>query len=59
MPNKPDKLAALLRITELCHEIRKHDQNYYVQATPTITDLDYDRKLRELTDLEKIGRAHV
>ena len=53
MPNKPDKDAATLRMTELCQEIREHDHNYYVQATPTITDLDYDRKLRELTDLEK------
>ena len=53
MPNKLDKDAALLRITELCQEIRVHDHNYYVQATPTITDLDYDLKLRELTDLEK------
>ncbi len=53
MPNKPDKNNAALRIAELCQEIREHDHNYYVLATPTITDLDYDRKLRELTDLEK------
>ncbi len=53
MPNKPDKNNAALRIAELCQEIREHDHNYYVLATPSITDLDYDRKLRELTDLEK------
>ncbi len=53
MPSKPDKKNAALRIAELCQEIREHDHNYYVLATPSITDLDYDRKLRELTDLEK------
>ena len=53
MPNKLDRDAAMLRMTELCQEIREHDHSYYVQSAPTITDLDYDRKLRELTDLEK------
>jgi len=53
MPNDPDKNNAVLRVAELSREIREHDHNYYVLATPTITDLDYDRKLRELTDLEK------
>ncbi len=53
MPNDPDKDNAVLRVAELSREIREHDHNYYVLATPTITDLDYDRKLRELTDLEK------
>ncbi len=38
---------------QLCQEIREHDYHYYVQATPTITDLEYDRKLRALSDLEK------
>ncbi len=53
MPNKPVINNAELRVAELSREIREHDHNYYVLATPTITDLDYDRKLRELTDLEK------
>lgn len=53
MPNKLDKTDAVVRIAELSREIREHDHNYYVLATPTITDLDYDRKLRELTDLER------
>ena len=53
MTNKPDKEYAVLRVAELSREIREHDHNYYVLTTPTITDLDYDRKLRELTDLEK------
>ena len=52
MANNSDRDVARVRIHELCQEIREHDQRYYVQAAPTITDLEYDRKLRELTDLE-------
>ncbi len=48
-----DQNIAKLLVTELSQEIREHDHNYYVLATPTITDLDYDRKLRELIELEK------
>ncbi|MEQ1826499.1 MAG: NAD-dependent DNA ligase LigA [Pirellula sp.] len=40
------------RMEELTHQIREHDRNYYVLAAPTISDLDYDRLLRELSDLE-------
>jgi DNA ligase (NAD+) len=39
-------------IDELRAEIREHDRRYYVDAAPTITDLDYDRLLRRLQDLE-------
>lgn len=52
MENKLKKGDAKARISELSDEIREHDHNYYVLANPTITDLEYDRKLRELTDLE-------
>ena len=52
MPTKLEKVAAIQRIAELSLEIREHDHKYYVLATPTITDLDYDRKLRALSDLE-------
>ena len=37
----------------LADEIRRHDHSYYVQATPSITDQDYDRLYRELLDLER------
>ncbi len=59
MPNKPDGDRAKVRIDQLCQEIREHDYSYYVQATPTVTDLEYDRKLRELTDLEKEFPEHA
>lgn len=33
-------------------EIRTHDYRYYVLADPTVTDLEYDRLLKRLTQLE-------
>ena len=41
------------RHAELTGEIRRHDYAYYVEARPTISDPDYDRLYRELTDLEE------
>jgi DNA ligase (NAD+) len=41
------------RIAELRAEIREHDRRYYQEAAPEITDLAYDRLLRELRDLEE------
>ncbi|WP_425400569.1 NAD-dependent DNA ligase LigA [Aeoliella sp.] len=40
------------RIQQLRDEIREHDRRYYVDATPTISDRDYDRLLEELKKLE-------
>jgi DNA ligase (NAD+) len=48
-----NEYEAKLRIDELVRSIREHDRNYYVLATPTITDLEYDRLLKELQELEK------
>jgi len=39
-------------IEELRREIRRHDQLYYVDAAPDISDRDYDLLLSELKDLE-------
>ena len=33
-------------------EIRRHDRLYYVDASPEITDLEYDRLMRRLVALE-------
>ncbi|PTQ94084.1 DNA ligase (NAD+) [Mucilaginibacter yixingensis] len=41
------------RIEELSAELKQHNYNYYVLAMPTISDFDFDKKLRELADLEK------
>jgi len=40
------------RIARLVDEIQQFDREYYTLAKPTVTDLEYDRKLRELKDLE-------
>ena len=44
---------AAKRIEELTQVIRLHDRAYYVEARPTISDLDYDRLLQELSALEE------
>ena len=40
------------RVEELRGEIRRLDRLYYVEATPDVSDLEYDRILQELRDLE-------
>ncbi len=39
-------------INALREEIRHHDRKYYVEAAPELSDLEYDRLLRRLQDLE-------
>ncbi|MGO8697696.1 MAG: NAD-dependent DNA ligase LigA [Limisphaerales bacterium] len=41
------------RHQQLAGEIRRHDQLYYVEARPVVSDLEYDRLYRQLADLEK------
>lgn len=40
------------QIETLRQQIREHDRRYYVDADPIISDLEYDRLLRQLQDLE-------
>lgn len=40
------------KIDTLREELNKHNYNYYVLSTPTISDFDFDKKLKELSDLE-------
>jgi DNA ligase (NAD+) len=39
-------------IASLRQEIRRHDRLYYVEAKPEITDLEYDRLINRLKELE-------
>ena len=48
-----EEKEAAKRIRELRGEIRKHDRLYYEEASPVISDREYDRLYRELVDLEK------
>ena len=47
MPTDPAAEIARLR-----DQIRYHDRKYYVEAAPEITDLEYDRLISRLKDLE-------
>ncbi len=40
------------KIEELRRELREHNHNYYVLDNPTISDYDFDMKLKELQRLE-------
>jgi DNA ligase (NAD+) len=42
------------RMDALVKELKQHNYNYYVLAQPTISDFEFDRKLKELEELEKI-----
>ena len=41
------------KIENLRAEINKHNDNYYIHNTPTISDKEFDELLRTLQDLEK------
>lgn len=40
------------QIDILREELNKHNYDYYVLSAPTISDFEFDKKLKELTDLE-------
>ena len=45
-----DMLPQILLLRE---ELNQHNHNYYVLDSPTISDFDFDSKLKELQELEK------
>ncbi len=51
--SKAQDEAARRRIETLSETIRHHDRLYYVEANPEISDLEYDRLLRQLAELEQ------
>ena len=48
-----NKEEALNKIKELQTELSEHNYKYYVLAQPSISDFDFDMKLKELERLEK------
>ena len=46
------KEEAKKRIDTLCQELQEHNYRYYVLAQPSISDLAFDQKLKELEALE-------
>ncbi len=47
------------RITQLRKDVAHHDELYYRQAQPEISDFDYDQLKRELSGLEKQFPQHA
>ena len=45
---------AAIRVEELARELNEYNYQYYVLANPTISDYDFDQKLRELNELEQL-----
>jgi DNA ligase (NAD+) len=48
----PSSANPAQRIDELRRQIRHHDYKYFVEDSPEISDLEYDRQFKELVDLE-------
>ena len=46
------EVTARDRIAELRRAIEDHNRRYHEEAAPTISDREYDRLFRELSDLE-------
>jgi len=42
------------RIEKLREELNIHNYNYYVLSNPTISDFEFDQKMKELTELEEL-----
>jgi DNA ligase (NAD+) len=53
-PENLTKEEAEQKILELRRQIEKHDYNYYVLASPVISDFEYDKLLKELERLEAL-----
>ena len=47
-----DKKDAKQKIEQLSSELQEHNYNYYVLSMPTVTDFDFDQKLKQLENLE-------
>jgi DNA ligase (NAD+) len=48
-----EREAAKKKIEQLREELNQHNHKYYVENNPEISDQEFDRKMRELMDLEK------
>ncbi|HEX7367634.1 MAG TPA: NAD-dependent DNA ligase LigA [Pelobium sp.] len=47
------------QIDSLVKELKQHNYNYYQLANPTISDYDFDQKLKELEALEKANPQYL
>src|SRR5205814_1488288 len=49
---RPISMTDKTRYLQLVDELTEHDRRYYLDATPTISDVEYDKLLRELRGIE-------
>ena len=47
-----EEKQAAKRVAQLREEIEEHNRRYYEEATPTISDREYDKLYKDLVDLE-------
>ena len=52
-------MNAQQKIEDLREELRHHNYDYYVLDNPTITDYEFDIKLKELQALEEEGKMRT
>lgn len=45
---------AAIRIEELTRELNEYNYQYYVLANPSVSDYDFDQRLKELEELERL-----
>lgn len=50
---KPRAQSPLSRLEQLRHDIRRHEELYYVSGTPEISDAEFDALIHELQELER------
>jgi DNA ligase (NAD+) len=41
------------KMKEMAQDLRQHNYNYYVLSAPTLPDSEFDKRMRELAELEK------
>ncbi|MFT4598848.1 MAG: DNA ligase (NAD+), partial [Arenicella sp.] len=46
-------MSSQAKIQELTAELKQHNYSYYILAQPTISDRDFDMKLKDLEKLEQ------
>ena len=47
-----DKSKLISKFNSKLREIKKHNRLYFKEDNPVLTDAEYDRKKREILDLE-------
>ena len=56
MSGPPEKDVAAARLKELRDEIRRHDQLYYLEDAPEITDQEYVQRVSRIHEYGHPGR---